>query len=148
MPLLAPTGTVSVPVTGVTQPDKFWVIDNAGLPAVPTTTNPNDGGHVFPVAASPVWDVKNLAIPFTIPAGATPGQSYTLMVFSKSSYLDPTTGTGFDSELCIPITVGGTCTTPAGWGKLNKWPVGVAANGNIMVYRVDYEFFNTTNCIV
>ena len=46
------------------------------------------------------------------------------------------------------MTIGGSCVTPPGWGSLNKWPVGVAANGNVMVYRIDYSFFNTTNCIV
>ena len=60
-------------VSNVTQTDKFWVIDAAGLPATPTTSDPNDGGHSFPIAASPVWNTHNLAIPFTIPAGASGG---------------------------------------------------------------------------
>jgi hypothetical protein len=67
------------------------------------------------------------------------------MVYLKGNYVDPTSTTGFDDEICLPITVGSSgCSNPAPSGTVSARVAGTASNGNIMVYWLDYNFFNDT----
>ncbi len=134
--------------------DRWWVIysdTTSSIPATPATdyNGIGQGGNGYQVSGlpsgNPTWGTETLAIPFTISNTVSALGTDYLMVYLKGNYVDPTSTTGFDDEICLPITVGSSgCSNPAPSGTVSARVAGTASNGNIMVYWLDYNFFNDT----
>jgi hypothetical protein len=134
--------------------DRWWVIYSSTTSLTPATPSADynaigQGGNGYQISGlpsgSPTWSTETIAIPFTISNTVSALGTDYLMVFLKANYVDPTSGTGFDDEICLPINVGSSgCTNPPPSGTLSEGVAGMASNGNIMTYWLDYNFFNAT----
>jgi len=138
--------------------NRWWVVYNSTTgttPATPATdyNSIGQGGNGYQISGlpsgNPTWSTEQIQVPILISNTAAALGSNYLMVYLKGNYVDPTSATGFDDEVCIPLNIGSTgCAAPAPSGNLYKRVVGTAGNGNIMVYWLDYNFFNDTNLTI
>jgi len=138
--------------------NRWWVVYNtttSTTPAAPATdyNSIGQGGNGYQISGlpsgNPTWSTTQIQVPITIMnTPAALGINY-LMVYLKGNYVDPTGITGFDDEVCIPLNVGSSgCTAPPPSGNVYKRVVGTASSGNIMVYWLDYNFFNDTGLTI
>jgi len=142
--------------TTTVESGRWWEIYNstsATTPAAPVTDYNSIGqggnGYAVNTVTSPVWSSQAIAVPLVISnTVAALGTDY-LTVWLKNSYVQPDSSTGWNDIICLPVNVGSSgCTTPPPTGNLYKRVVGTAGNGNIMVYWLDYNFFNDTGLTI
>jgi hypothetical protein len=135
--------------------DQWWAIYSGINPTAPSTmpTNPASAGGYFAGGGgykantgSTPWSVISTAIQIQIPTlaqGIVLGRTYMLNIAATDySYSDMAS----NPRVCVPITI--NCTPPAPSATVQKRVEGVASNGNIMVYYLDYNYFNSTNNVI
>ena len=129
--------------------DAWWMVDGATNPAVPqdpfkwhslNPTWPNNGGYAVP-AIIPASSAFTVTFKVQVPAYGQQGAMYnTAYQFHVGSKAYTEAAGDADQYSCLPFT---TCNPPASSSNALKRADGTAANGNIMLYWVDYEFFNS-----
>jgi hypothetical protein len=129
--------------------DAWWMVDGASNPPVAqdpfkwhltNPTWPNNGGYAVPSiipAAAALTVTFRVQLPAYGQAGVMYNTAYQFHVGSKAY----TQGAGdADHYSCAPFT---TCLPPQSSSRAVKRADGTAANGNQMLYWIDYEFFNS-----
>ena len=137
---------------------KWWVIGGsagsnaAGVYPVPPNTYPSSYDPGYKTNTSGLaWGTRTVSFPITIPAAATSNKTYRLNVVTSNYNLSPgaapsgpnPAGDGGTSRACLDIPL--TCAPPAPSCWAQKRVEGTLNNGQIMVYWIDYDFFNTNS---
>jgi hypothetical protein len=129
--------------------DGWWMVDAATNPSVPqdplkwhvsNPTWPNNGGWAIP-ASIPSGALVTLQFTVRLPAFGQQGVMYnTAYQFHVGSKASNQGASDADHYACRSFN---TCLPPPGSSRAVKRADGTAANGNTMLYWVDYEFYNT-----
>ena len=114
-------------------------LGTVGAPLIGSNDNnsPNGGYRAFTIAG-PI--TATLVFTIQLPPGLVYGQGYRFHIATKDYYLG--VGQPADSTFCQAITA---CTPSGASSFVGKRVEGTAANGQIMLYWLDYDFINSTN---
>ena len=115
---------------------QYWVVYGAGaMPDTPTATWPNTGGKQID---SINGTTQTVTFTIQIPPQAFYGTDYRINLAGNLDYLGESGG----SRVCLPLTM---CTTGPPDARVIKQVEGTPENGQLMMYWLDYYFFNSTN---
>jgi len=124
-------------------PGQWLLLGNGGAQNPPMQggswgSAPYGGGYTF--SFSTPWQCVEQTFTLTLPSNMKYGTNYRLRLQFGENYIGENAG---DPPVDIPFTsaLPGTCSNKA---NLFKAVEGTATNGAYMIYKLDYNFFNST----
>ena len=147
-------------INTTSESDKWWVIgagpgaNASGVYTTPPNTYPGSYDPGYKSNPGGTWGSRTLSFVVTIPAAAVAGAVYHMNVVVGNYNLSPGSapsgpapaGDGGTDRACLTVPL--TCAPPAPSCWAEKRVEGTLNNGQIMVYWIDYNFFNTNSIVV